>query len=371
MNPQRISSAPRIHRCPGSVAACEGLEPLHGGKASKAADSGRKCHNAVGTLLMDLPIDDMELTAREEYISNKFANAVRIQESKMGMPPTKILSEVEVYIGEMWVGHWDRVTVFGAMGTIFWEYKTGRIHQEPASSHVQGRLYVVAGVETLRVPYPCHLFVLSAGEEEGEHMTMCVFQEEDVQNAYAEAKYIYDEASKPGAKRYPGQMQCKYCLARGTPRCEETHQMLLVAESSMKSLGADAESMAKALDIWKQVKPYGENVESTCRGLMNSGVKLPGWQFGTPKTDRDIPDTLAAESKLVPAVVARPEFGKCCTLSTSSLCDSVYRSRSTPKEGEKKLTRKAATELVESTLGDLLVKTKQQPPIVREKEEEE
>ena len=369
MKPQRISSSPRLYKCPGSAAACAALDLPVSPDAEKrqtAATSGRIVHAAIASLTAGGSIENMALTSREEYVANWFSSSVAREEAKPGRPATTILPEQEVYIGEQWCGHWDRAVVFGEWGSILWEYKTGQAHQEEASSHVQGRLYAVAGVETLALPTPIILYRLSAGEEIGEYLSMCVFEEADIAQARKEAAIIWERASDPKAQRIPGQAQCKYCPARGTPMCPETFQMV---EQAYRSLRAEIEKapekLSEALGMWKDVQPFGKNLEETCRSAMEAGMILPGWTFGTPKAPRTVPD-VAEGFRRLQGIMAQPDYLACCDVSVPAIEKTLYE-RQTPAPGEKKTTRKAMAEYVNETLGDAMQRIPERPPLVRDR----
>lgn len=370
MNPQRISSANRIYLCPGSVRACEPLEALKTKEPEDkpaAAMSGTKVHNGIHRLLIPGTIDDMELTAREEWVATFFANVCKTEEAKIGIP-IKVLPECEVYIGEQWCGHWDRIVIFDTC-TIVWEWKTGRAHQDTADSHVQGRLYIVAGMDTLQIPTPVHFHVLSAGEEQGEWHSFCVFDDAAIKNARIEADYIFDQANNPDAALHPGQVQCKYCRARGTPNCPPTFQMLQQAQAAIKAdFGQDVAALDSAMDIWKQVQNYGSNMESVVRSLMDNGVAFPHWEFGRPRIQREVLDITIAHDRLA-KTISDAAFLNSCSVSCPDLDNAIYKEQ--PKgEGIKKITRKEVPAILKDLLGDVMIEKPSKKPIKRKDDEE-
>lgn len=373
IKPQRISSSPRLYLCPGSAMACEALDlkPVEPQTPQKtAATSGRTIHDAVHTILAGGNLDDWDLTVREEGVSEWFAECVKREELKPGRAPTMILPEQEVYIAEMWVGHWDRLVVYGDWGTILWEWKTGRLHQEPASGHVQGRLYAVAAMETIRCPLPLIFYVISAGEEKGEHLSMCVFDKEPIEMAKKEAEIIWERANTIGANRIPGQIQCKYCPARGTPVCPETFQMIEIAHASLiAEISKTPEKLGDAMLMWKDVQPYGKNLENVVRMVLENGMKIPGIAFGTPKAPRIIEDVAAGYLKLKD-IMTQETYLKCCDVSVPEIEKYLYKNQAVVP-GQKRTTRKATANLLEAQLGDTMKRIPERPPIVRSDQEEE
>jgi len=378
MKPQRISSAERLYLCPGSATAQDGIEYAHDEESrNTAAMSGTKVHAAVHLLLAGASIDALPINRREEWVANTFADIVRRQEEKIGVKPTMILPEMECYIGNNWVGHWDRVVVFGEDMSLLWEWKTGRLSQDKANAHVQGRMYGVALYDTIpSAPYPLNACVLSAGEELGETLSECMFAEKDIQAARAEADYIVERMNVAAPVRVPGLRQCKYCRAKGTPRCPETAQMLETAATQFTPEAlADVALIGDALRTWKWVRPYGENVERVVRGLLEKGQKVltsdqKEWVFGKASQSRTIEDLAAAFGKMK-GVTDALEFLSACKLSIGDLEDVIYRKAPAPEivtawvtgKGKKKLTRDLANKFVMEILAELVVMKKNRPPL--------
>lgn len=371
MKPQRISSSPRLYKCPGSANACARLEDLKPSKTEKApaATSGEKVHNAIHVLNAEGSIDNLDLTSREEFIATFFSGVVKREIARIGFPVVFTAPEQECFIGNKWIGHWDDAYGFGDKGTILFEYKTGYLHQEPANLHVQGRLYGVSLFDTFpHLTTPLIMFRLSAGEEAGEHVSMCVFSDEDISRARLEADYIYDKADRPDAPRVPGLAQCRYCYARGTPACPETAQTMEIAHALLSQDLKAPEQIGAAMEMWKQCQSFGRNLESVTRSLMESGTKIPGWMFGKPKEPRDIPNVAEGFIRLKSAIT-QADYLECCAVSVPKVETMLYK-KQVVAEGGKKATRKATTEFMEAILGDAMVKVPERAPIVAEKEED-
>lgn len=378
MKVQRISSAERLYLCPGSAVAQDGIEYARDEESrNTAAMSGTKVHAAVHMLLAGASIDFLPINRREEWVANTFADIVRRKEAQIGVPATMILPEMECYIRNNWIGHWDRVVIFGDNLTLLWEWKTGRLSQEKANAHVQGRMYGVAIYDTIpTAPYPLNACVLSAGEEFGEMLSECVFDKKAIEAARAEADYITERVSLPDAPRVPGLRQCKYCRAKGTPRCPETAQMLETAATQFTSEAVgDIHLIGDALRTWKWVRPYGENVERVVRGLLDKGEKVltsdsKEWVFGKARQSRTVEDLAIAFGKLK-GITDALEFLSACKLSLGDLEDVIYRKAPAPDivtawvaaKGKKKLTRDLANKFVMEVLAELVVMQQNRPPL--------
>lgn len=120
--------------------------------------------------------------------------------------------------------------------------------------------------------------------------------------------------------------------------------------------------IAELLDKWQHIKKTGEALEARAKALLTEGKEIPNWtlksgskrtSIGNVKTAVD----LVLENKDLQ--VSPTDLLDICTISPSKLSDVI-----STKTGESK---KKSKELMELTLGDVLVVNETQPSLKREK----
>ena len=338
------SGMQRLSLCPGSWLA----ERAYADETSAAAEMGTRLHKHMedGTT----PDDATEAEAvewcrgQEEWLATKYAGPAATEcvtrENRWWDAKGKFSGQADV--------------VFAADGiALVLDYKFGRVPVAAAANNMQlAALALLAfdNMEGLEVVF-CGILQPFASRKEPRVVR---YRRESVEELRGYFYRLLAEVEEPGARRVPGEEQCRYCKAKvECPACGgmvKSHATPAVSE-----LWPDwtPEKKAEALRLASMAKKWAEAVERKAKGDLQSGAEIPGWCLSAGKSSFKINDTQGAFGQLNALIgLTGEEFAGCCTVKISAL-DKVVHKRLAEQapEGMKQLVKKSA-EWLRSALED-------------------
>lgn len=336
------SGMQRIALCPGSWLA----EKAYPEETSAAAEAGTRLHKHMeeGTL----PEDAAEAEAVEWC---------REQERMMAL--TYVNSD-EACIRELrW---WDASTTFSGQADVVYhnegvalvlDYKFGRVPVASAASNMQLAALALLAFDNLadvEVVF-CGILQPMASRQESRVVR---YRRADIPQLRRYFAQLLAEAIQDGARRVPGEDQCRYCKAKADcPACAGLVQR--AAQGAAVAEWADwaPEKKAEALALAGMAKKWAEAVERRAKADLKDGVEIPGYKLSAGRKAFKVTDATGAFTQLNALIgVTGEEFAGCCTVSISALDKVVHKrlSEQAP-EGVKQLVKKSA-EWLRATLED-------------------
>lgn len=311
------SGLQRIALCPGSWLA----ERAYPEETSGAAEAGTRLHGHME--LGSLPEDaeeaeacgwcrEMELLMVEQHLGCYGKNLTPLREQR-------------------W---WDAQRVFSGQADVVWchegealvlDYKFGRVPVTVAANNLQ-----LAGLALLAFDNVPGLDVVYAGILQpwvSRYVPRVVrYQRADVPQLRRYLYGVVQAALVPGARRVPGEQQCRYCRAKvdcaacgGLVRQES---QVDVAEAWSEWA---PEKKAEALKVAQLAKRWAEAVERRAKGDLKDGIEIPGWNMGSGRKSFKISDATGAFLQLNALIGLSGEaFAGCCTVSISALDKVVH-----------------------------------------------
>lgn len=221
------STMERRFRCPGSLAAEDGLPEL---TVDPISQSGQRIHlalkNFFACYFSPLNYREMVLKEREENIFNTFSKKVMLEIEDnciFARNTIKVIPELELpENGDGICGTADLVIQFANEKWAVWDYKTGYAKQIQADKNLQLRTYIVK-LDNLYDLNEITGHIYSAGDVGEAKFSSVLFSEQDINAARCEIYSIRDKCHLPDAKRSTGEW-CQYCRANGNVqgRCPES-----------------------------------------------------------------------------------------------------------------------------------------------------
>lgn len=278
------SSSGRWLSCPGSVAACEGLE----NKTSKPAAEGTVAHAIGAALLMGEPLPyavgqiveekGHQIKVDEEMIEHCRTYAEAVLDAAGGAP---IMAEQQVPI--------DHLTgEEGATGTadaiVFREdelqghdLKYGRGVEVEAKDNTQILMYVLGAVEKYAAAIPdsakgVRLFI---HQPRLGRIKEWFYTWDEVRDW---AIRIHDGATatgRPDAPLVPTEAGCKFCPAKA--KCPELRKM--VDATVTAEFGGDEEDVGALLAKVPMIEDWCKAVRAEVERRLFDGREVPGWKL--------------------------------------------------------------------------------------------
>ena len=330
------SGLQRIALCPGSWLA----EMAYPEVTSEAAEAGTRLHEHME--LGTLPEDAVEAEAVEWC---REAERQLVDQYVAPMGAARVLRE------QRW---WDGQQVFSGQADAVWgyegaalvvDYKFGRVPVPVAANNLQ-----LAGLALLafdNVPGIDVVFCSILQPLVSRSTPRVVrYQRADVPQL---RRYLYGvvrEAEVPGARRVPGEEQCRYCRAKvdcaacmamvrsvaGGQASADLSQGLSTPRqhlSEATSCWSDwsAERKAEALQLAGLAKKWAEAVERRAKADLKDGFAIPGWSLGAGRRSFKVTDAQGAFAHLHGLLgLTGEEFAGCCQVQISKL-DKVVHAR--------------------------------------------
>lgn len=340
------SGLQRIALCPGSWLAERALPE----ETSEAAEAGTRLHEHME--LGTLPEDAAEAEAVEWCRVMEAELVRRYLGCELDASALVVLREQRWWDGcRRFSGQADVVYVFFGMALVV-DYKFGRVAVPVAANNLQlaglsGLAFDVLasyGVElvfgTILQPFVSR-----------EVPRVVRYQRADVPQLRRYLYGVINEAERPGARRVPGEEQCRYCRAKvDCPACGG-----LVRQESQVDVAAAwpdwaPEKKAEAVRLAGLAKKWAEAVERKAKADLKDGLSIPGWSLGAGRRSFKVTDAQGAFAHLNGLLgITGEEFAGCCQVQISRL-DKVVHARLAEHapEGTKQLVKKSAEWLREA-----------------------
>lgn len=329
------SGLQRIALCPGSWLAERALPE----ETSGAAEAGTRLHGHME--LGSLPEDaeeaeacgwcrEMELLMVEQHLGCYGKNLTPLREQR-------------------W---WDAQRVFSGQADVVWcregealvlDYKFGRVPVTVAANNLQ-----LAGLALLAFDNVPGLDVAYAGILQpwvSRYVPRVVrYQRADVPQLRRYLYGVVQAALVPGARRVPGEQQCRYCRAKvDCPACMAMVRSATDGPSSAdlsQGLSTPRQQLSEAASCWSEWAPekkaealkvaqlakrWAEAVERRAKADLKDGAEIPGWKMGSGRKSFKISDATGAFCHLNGLIGLSGEaFAGCCTVSISALDKVVH-----------------------------------------------
>lgn len=329
------SGMQRIALCPGSWMA----ERAYPEESSEAAEMGTRLHKHME--LGTLPEDPEEAEAVEWCRTQE---RLLLEKYVAPMGADRVLREVRWWAADgSFSGQGDVVYVHEGCALIV-DYKFGRVPVPAAASNMQLAALAKLAFDNLadiKVVF-CAILQPFASRQEPRAVR---YQLADVPQLRRYFGNLLAEAARPGARRVPGEEQCRYCRARAAcPACSEL--MVRETQADVAALWADwtPEKKAEAVRLAGLAKKWAEAVERRAKADLKAGFAIPGFRLSAGSRSFKITDAQGAFGQLNALIgLTGEEFAGCCTVKTSAL-DKVVHKRLAEQapEGVKQLVKKSA-----------------------------
>ncbi len=329
------SGMQRIALCPGSWLA----ERAYPEESSEAAEAGTRLHKHME--LGTLPEDPEEAEAVEWCRTQE---RLLVERYVAPMGADQVLREVRWWAADgSFSGQGDVVYVHEGCALIV-DYKFGRAPVPAAASNMQLASLAKLAFDNLadiKVVF-CAILQPFASRQEPRVVR---YQLADVPQLRRYFGNLLAEAERPGARRVPGEEQCRYCKARAAcPACNT-----LVARETQVDVATawpdwTPEKKAEALRLANLAKKWAEAVERKAKSDLKDGFPIPGFSLGAGKQSFKISDAQGAFGQLNALIgLTGEEFAGCCTVKISALDKVVHKRRcERADEGTKVLVKESA-----------------------------
>ena len=332
------SGMQRLALCPGSWLAELGLPEV----VSVAAEMGTRLHKHLE--LGSLPEDEQEAEA---------VGWCREMEAQLAQ---KYVGVDEVFCRE--VRWWDAARSFSGQGDVVFahagcalvlDYKFGRRAVSGAADNLQLAALALLAFENLPdvevvfcgilQPYVCR-----------DVPQVVRYRREELAALRGFFTGLLERVQLPGARRVPGEVQCRYCKAVAS--CPACHG--LMAERSQVDVAAAwpewaPERKSEAVRLAQLAKRWAEAVERRAKADLKAGLVIPGCSLSAGKRCFKVSDAQGAFSALAEAIgISGEVFAGCCSVKISELDKVVHRRRAElAPDGTKVLVKDSAAWLRE------------------------
>lgn len=354
------SGMQRLVLCPGSWMAEKGYPE----ESSEAAEAGTRLHAHMehGTLPED--------AAEAEAVEWCRAQEVALAEKYLGWGSAadeRCLREQRWWFKDVFSGQADVVYVANGMALVL-DYKFGRVPVAAARDNMQLAALALLALKMLPdvdVVFCGILQPFASRQEPG------VVRYHREMNGQLECYFMHAvaKAESEGARRVPGEVQCRYCKAKaecpacmalvssatGGPASADLSQGLSTPRQQLSeatSCWADwsAEKKAEAVRLAGLAKKWAEAVERKAKADLKSGLAIPGCSLAAGKRSFKVNDAQGAFAVLARELgISGEEFAGCCSVKISEL-DKVVHKRLCERadEGTKVLVKESSRWLREA-----------------------
>lgn len=279
------SYAQRDQLCPGAFQACKGLPD----EDSEAAAFGRAVDRAMSGDMTGLTDDQKETAEQaleiEAKILERWKEVTGIKEANLHRQlrlyddPSKTDPTTSGQLDALWVKKpfgllADTKSLFGAI--------------PDATKNLQLRHYAVLA----KLNFGLEKVTVFINQPKVTRNPVVVeYDRESLRQAEAEMNWRVARSMKPDGERIPGELQCKFCRAKGTPRCPESSQALLTFTQQRASyeLLSPVEK-SQLYDVCMQVEQLAKVYLGKIKEELKNGVQIPGLGLSKGKTLNPITD---------------------------------------------------------------------------------
>jgi len=388
------SKLPRVALCPGSYFAEQGITDESG----EAAESGSRVHDALSKVITLKTMADRDVLAetidkvcakvclkgkkgdRERFIVAWFAHKVfTVCEENGGAKHIKAEASVDAIISEKpavsAVGTCDLFIDMMNKSCHLFEYKSGYLGVETSDKNEQAKGYAVGNCRRERIT-EVTVHMLVAGNVGEETHTRTTYGGQDLVDAETALTRICVSAVLPGAKRVPGEEQCKYCLASGTERCRETVVAVEQFHDHVKSMSKpeavfgqlDPATRAQTVAMCKIVAAVSQKVLDCARVMLTEDANaIPGYTISEGARERKVLDPSHAYDLVAEVTAITPaQFASACSVKLGDLEQMFHACQVEAAKGAggKPPTKKDAKEMLDSILDPVLERSRKAGSLV-------
>lgn len=341
------SSMDRRDHCPGSLVAERGAPYL---EEEDTATSGTRIHHALETG------DDSELDMSEEEIK---ANLDRLEKNAVAKwrEDFNISKEPRVVREQRhWIRNAELDLIASARPDVEYHaqdhalvinYKTG--YKDPTPTEINWQVRTEAVAVHSDNPNLVHVRAAIAASRLASRFDYCDFDARSLGLGQREIEFVVWRSNKPGAPRVPGTW-CRYCKARSD--CREAAGYSLLPTVGMPDKSDELALLQAVSRLTPQHLSYLycrkstiaailDAVEQRLKSLPEEELRLAGYEIAPGNTYRDITDTVGAFNALG-AILSDESRMSCIKLVEGRAIEAVM--------ANEKITKKAATEKVRSTI---------------------
>lgn len=346
------SGAHRWIACPGSVEAEEGLPD----KTSPFAEEGTRAHDLAERVLTAFQAGEDHSTIIDTYDDREMADHVgRYVDHVLAVEGGSHIMMVEHRVDfSDWVpegfGTSDTIVVKGDTIHVI-DLKYGKGVQVDAENNPQGMLYALGAWAETNFMFDLERVVITIVQPRLDHVSEWEIGVSDLLRWGEWVKERADEACSPGAKRTPGEDQCRWCKAKATcPALKLFTERAIMSEFDDLSLSSpdklSDEQLREALDAKPLIEGWLSAVSDHVRERLEAGEGFDGYKLVEGRSVRQWADADSLDSDLE-AVLGDKRFAPPKLLS--------------PAQAEKALGKKRAGEIEH-----LIIKPSGKPTLAKE-----
>ena len=360
------SGMQRIALCPGSWLA----ERAYPEESSEAAEAGTRLHKhmELGTLPEDAEEAEavewcrtQERLLLEKYVSGIGCPSSPEERTSSGYAEApglrssgpSVLREVRWWAADgSFSGQGDVAYVHEGCALIV-DYKFGHVPVPAAASNMQLAALAKLAFDNLACVNVVFCAILQPFASRQEPRAVR-YQLADMPQLRRYFGNLLAEAARPGARRVPGEEQCRYCRARAAcPACNT-----LVARETQVDVATawsdwSAEKKAEAVRLAGLAKKWAEAVERKAKNDLKNGLDIPGCSLAAGKRSFKVNDAQGAFAVLARELgISGEEFAGCCSVKISELDKVVHKRRcERADDGTKVLVKESAAWLRKQLAG--------------------
>lgn len=234
------------------------------------------------------------------------------------------------------------------------DYKTGRNEAEESSSNWQ--LRALAVLLFINFPEIKNIRVAIVQPMVNNNPEACLYEERSLQIARMELLNLLEEIQPRNfPRRTPGELQCKYCKARGN--CPEALNIFDTIEIPTSRV-ITAETYSLLLKRCNIAEGIIEQLRNRAKELISDGFKIPDWEMKKGAAPRKV-DFVADAFHKMNGYVTADEFLKCCKVSVADLQTVIKK--------KEDLTEELAKKRIEVLLGETMYKSQNAPSLSKAK----
>jgi CRISPR/Cas system-associated exonuclease Cas4 (RecB family) len=300
-----VSGARRYQLCPGSFLAEKAARALGVTESSEWADRGTRIHGFCAGDPVELNDEERDVgeaclairdALRERYIVSE-CDHVHIERRfwRYGR------EHHDNYSGQP-----DVVYAWGRKALIV-DYKTGREEVDAADINMQmrGLAVLVAAKYALT-----EVTVALVHPLQWPRYTVAVYDEQAIEQATEEIGAMMALIQQPGHPRIPSPEACKYCLAKGTPACTESQDVLreIAGIDGTYAIAWPVEHIATMLDRCKIAEDVIDSVRDYARKIIATGEQIPGWELKDGAAVETISDPVTVMQRVYAIGATQDDF---------------------------------------------------------------
>lgn len=363
------SSAESDDLCAGRYWAQRGLPE----SPTDASEAGDRVHNwlhwvRTGGMSFPPPLEgdaeielaqrcwDIELKEKAEWLERMGVDASEVH----------IHSEERLFSGNPlypYSGQPDVVYHIPWKGAAIFDAKSGRLPVPPSNRNKQLRALAALYRFSTATASQNISVAVQIIQPFAKREPQCIYEEDDLHKAWSEIKQRVDRSMHPNAPRTPGEVQCRWCKAKGSARCPETQQAV-ISLSKMEVATIPSPQLVEACLL---AEPIIELVKQRAReALIANPDAIPGFSLKENSPNEPITATEEAWSRAYEFGLPRNDFLECAKLTKGDLeakLKALYR-RKTQRD---RIPVKEWDEKWQAFLDGITTSQPKQPTLVRTK----